>query len=92
MTWYALASLKTGDAVRTALVLDEKLFDLERTAESLSASIDWARSSVDELLARWTDVSPQIDRFAEDAVNAVARLEELTVGPNDVAPPLSPFN
>lgn len=90
MTWYALASLKTGDAVRTALVLDEKLFDLERTAESLSASIDWARSSVDELLARWTDVSPQIDRFAEDAVNAVARLEELTVGPNDVAPPLRP--
>ncbi len=90
MTWYALASVKTAGAVRTGLVFDGHLFDLERTAESLSASIDWARSSVDELLARWTDVSPQLDRLAEDAATALSGLEELTVGPNDLAPPLRP--
>ena len=90
MTWYALASYNTGDAVRTALVFDGHLYDLEKTAEALSASIDWARLSVDGLLARWTDVSPQLDALAGEAAAVLDQLEAVAIGDNDVAPPLRP--
>ena len=90
MTWYALASLKTGTTVRTALVFDGSLYDLEQTAQSLSASPDWARLNVDELLARWPDVSSQLDALAEEAAAALDGLEAISIGPNDIAPPLRP--
>lgn len=90
MTWYALASLKTGNTVRTALVFDGSLYDLEQTAQSLSASPDWARLNVDELLARWPEVSPQLDALAEEAAAELDGLEAISIGPNDIAPPLRP--
>ncbi len=90
MTWYALASLKNGGVVRTALVFDGRLYDLEQTAQSLAAPPDWARLSVDELLTIWPDVSPQLDALAEEAAAKLDDLEALSVGPNDIAPPLRP--
>jgi 2,4-diketo-3-deoxy-L-fuconate hydrolase len=46
--------------------------------------------SVGELLDRWPEVSPQLDRLAEKSVTSPADLKQLTVGPNDVAPPFKP--
>ncbi len=90
MTWYALATLRTANNDRTALVLDGRLYDLEDAARSVAAAPDWAGSNVDELLSRWTEISPQLDSLAAAAVANLDRLDSLTVGAHDVAPPLRP--
>ncbi len=90
MTWYALASFRAAETVRTALVFDGRFYDLQQTAKFLSASTDWVASSVDELLAQWTQVSPQLDALAREAAAALDRLEAVAVGDDAVAPPLRP--
>ena len=90
MVWYALSSYRKGEAVRTALVLDDGLYDLADVAITLSSPFTWAQADVDELLTQWVSVHPELDEFAETAAAAVEQLTGLTIGPNSLAPPLRP--
>ena len=64
MVWHALASYRHDGAMRTALVLEATLHDLEQTADALSVTAEWTRASVAELLERWARVRPGIDALA----------------------------
>lgn len=90
MVWYALSRYRRGQAVRTALVLDEGLFDLADVAISLSSPIAWAQADIDELLTQWGSVLPELDVLAETAAAAVEHLKELTIGAGSLAPPIQP--
>ena len=61
MTWYGLASFKKKGEIRTALVLDDQLYDLARAARTLAVSGNWVELSVNELLARWPEVNSNLD-------------------------------
>lgn len=90
MTWYALASFRKEGVTRTALVFDGRLYDLEQTAQALSIADDWSGSSVDELLNRWSEVAPKLDVLANEAAAAQDRLENVSLDPEHLAPPLRP--
>ena len=90
MVWYALSSYRSGGDVRTALVLDETLYDFEASTKLLPSGPGWAKASVDELLGQWMSVRSELDSLAATAASGIERLEELVIGPNDIAPPLRP--
>ena len=90
MVWYALSSYRSGEVVRTALVLHEGLYDLADVTISLSRPVAWAHADLDELLTQWVSVRPELDVLADMAAAAVENLNELTVGANSLAPPLRP--
>ena len=90
MTWYALASFRKKGAIRTALVLDGRLHDLEQTAQTLSIRDGWPSASVEELLTRWSEVAPKLDALANEAAAAQGQLENVSLGPEDLAPPFRP--
>lgn len=92
MVWYALASHRTGDAVRTALVLRDGLYDLADTVSSLSSAVAWGQADVDELLAHWCEVRRELDGLAQAAAAAVEYLHELPVGARSLAPPVRSKN
>ena len=90
MGWYALASYRSEDVVRTALVLHEGLYDLADVTNSLSRPVAWAEVGLDELLTQWDSVRPELDVLAETAAGAVERLDELTLDTNGLGPPIKP--
>ncbi len=90
MVWYALSCYRTEEAVRTALVLDEGLYDLADVTISLSSPVAWAYADLDELLTQWVSVRSEVDELAEMAAAAVERLTKLTIGASSFAPPLRP--
>ena len=90
MVWYALSCYRTEEAVRTALVLDEGLYDLADVTISFSSPVAWAYADLDELLTQWVSVRSELDELAEMAAAAVERLTELTIGASSFAPPLRP--
>jgi 2-keto-4-pentenoate hydratase/2-oxohepta-3-ene-1,7-dioic acid hydratase in catechol pathway len=90
MGWYALASYRSEDVVRTALVLHEGLYDLADVTNSLSRPVAWAQAGLDELLTQWDSVRPEFDVLAEMAAAGVEQLQELTIGANSLAPPIRP--
>ena len=90
MTWYGLASFKKKGEIRTALVLDEQLYDLARAARDLAVSGNWMELSVNELLACWPEVNTSLDALAQEASAAVDRLEAVILGLGDLMPPLTP--
>ncbi len=90
MGWYALASYRSEDVVRTALVLHEGLYDLADVTNSLSRPVAWAQADLDELLTQWDSIRPEFDVLAEMAAAGVEQLKELTIGANSLAPPIRP--
>ncbi len=90
MGWYALASYRNEDVVRTALVLHEGLYDLADVTNSLSRPVAWAQADLDELLTQWDSIRPEFDVLAEMAAAGVEQLKELTIGANSLAPPIRP--
>ena len=90
MGWYALASYRSEDVVRTALVLHEGLYDLADVTNSLSRPVAWAQAGLDELLTQWDSVRPELDVLADMAAGAVEHLTELTLDTNGLAPPVKP--
>ena len=90
MGWYARASYRSEDVVRTALVLHEGLYDLADVTNSLSRPVAWAEAGLDELLTQWGTVHPELDVLAEMAATAVEHLDELTLDTNGLAPPIKP--
>ncbi|MCY3730417.1 MAG: fumarylacetoacetate hydrolase family protein [Rhodospirillaceae bacterium] len=90
MVWHALASYRHDGAMRTALVLEATLHDLEQAADALSVTAEWTRASVAELLERWTRVRPGIDALARAAAAQPGRVAALSLGPGDLGPPFRP--
>ena len=76
MVWYALSCYRTEEAVRTALVLDQGLYDLADVTISLSSPVAWAYADLDELLTQWVSVRSELDELAEMAAAAVERLSD----------------
>jgi len=90
MVWYALASYRRGEAVRTALVLQEGLYDLADVAISLSNPVAWAQADLDVLLTQWSSVCRELDALAEMAASTRESLTELAIGATGLAPPIRP--
>ncbi|AJF00514.1 fumarylacetoacetate hydrolase family protein [Pandoraea apista] len=93
MVWYALANYRNGTTERAALVLSgEQLFDLANAARLVfdGALPAWATLPVDGLIAQWPDVSLELDRFAAKAEAKRGEMRPLTIGANDILPPVRP--
>jgi 2,4-diketo-3-deoxy-L-fuconate hydrolase len=92
MTWYALANYRRDHAERAALVLGTQLFDLAQTANVVfdGAAPDWSRQPVDALVANWSDIAPDLQRFAAKAAIRQGELRPLTIGASDILPPVRP--
>jgi len=90
MVWYALASYRRGEAVRTALVLQEGLYDLADVAISLSNPVAWAQADLDVLLTQWSSICRELDALAEMAASTCESLKELAIGAGSLAPPIRP--
>ena len=94
MVWFALASYRGVSGVRAALVLEERMYDIEIAARAVHGNSipAWAVSSVAEMVAVWPHIADELDVFADAAAAAVTngRLRPLTIGPDDIEPPLRP--
>lgn len=86
MTWYALATYSSGGAQRAALVLNDKLYDIEQAAAALGMAVPFTR--VDELLQNWTAASAVVSRFARAA--AGGKLAALVAGSYKLHAPYRP--
>jgi len=90
VVWYALASYRGDDAVRTALVLHEERYDLADVAIALSNPVASAQLDLDMLLRQWVSVSRELDALAEMVAAAPGDLKRLAIDANHLAPPIRP--
>ncbi|HEV7367774.1 fumarylacetoacetate hydrolase family protein [Arenibaculum sp.] len=99
MVWFALASYRADRRTRAALVIGDRLYDLDASARALAAgeadpraAWPWAAWSVDELIGDWPAVRAGVQALAARAAQAVRTggLTALTVAAGDIAPPIRP--
>lgn len=76
MSWYALASYKSSDQVRAALVLENQLYDLQQVSRTLGLDSESAQSllssGIGGLIAAWGHAEEVVAELADAAVAALA--------------------
>lgn len=82
MTWHALASYRQGKAIKPAIVLGDRLFDLAELAKRTNAdALLPVAGSISSILANWDAAEPALAKMANSAPD---------LKPVD-ATPLAPF-
>ncbi len=87
MVWYGIASIRRGAESRPALVLEDRLVDLQVSAAVLNLDPVRAFGNVDDMLREWPNVLPRLNELAEAATANAEQLEKVEPGPQDILPP-----
>ena len=95
MLWYGLATYLEDDNVRSALVLEPGIFDLEGIYSRLggdSADVpDWVRN-VTVVVTNWTEIHKEVSNLVHEAIQLVAKqkLIPLNMADRTLLAPFSP--
>ena len=89
MVWYGIASIRHGAEIRPALVLDDRMFDIQATATEMGFGDVSGFVSVDDMLLQWPDMAPILTELAQTATANSDRLEAFNPGQGEVLPPFS---
>ena len=94
MDWFALATYKSGRGPRTALVLDERLVDLEAIHQAAGRPLGKGSMpmTIDALVAAWGRTERPLGRLADRAAELLAagRVKTLPRGRATLLAPLRP--
>lgn len=94
MSWIALATYRRADRLATALVLDEKLYDLEAAVASglPEAKARWLQGGVEAMLKDWEAAGAWLRRATAEAaaLAAAGRIRPVTDGAEALAAPYVP--
>ena len=95
MSWFALATYRKGQALRSAFVLDGKLYDMAaacRAVQPGSEAPGWANGGIAAMITEWDALGASITATAEAAAKLAAsgRLSAVADGESALAAPFVP--